>query len=127
MKLANGLNIPEVGLGTWLIPDNKVTQIVVNAVKIGYRHIDTAQAYGNERGVGQGIKESGLKREEVFITSKVKAELKSYKKAKASIDESLKKLGVDYIDLMLIHCPQPWVLFRGPFRYFKQNIQVWKA
>ena len=125
--LSNGVKAPALAYGTWLIKNEDAARCVKMALEAGYRHIDTAQAYGNEEGVGQGIRESGLKREEVFITSKVKAELKSYKKAKASIDESLKKLGVDYIDLMLIHCPQPWALFRGPFRYFKQNIQVWKA
>ena len=125
--LNNGVKAPALAYGTWLIKNENAANCVRMALEAGYRHIDTAQAYGNEEGVGQGIRESGLKREDVFITSKVKAELKSYKKAKASIDESLKKLGVDYIDLMLIHCPQPWALFRGPFRYFKQNIQVWKA
>ena len=125
--LNNGVKAPALAYGTWLIENENATNCVKMALEAGYRHIDTAQAYGNEEGVGQGIKESGLKREEVFITSKVQAELKSYKKAKASIDESLKRLGVDYIDLMLIHCPQPWMLFRSKFRYFKQNVEVWKA
>ena len=114
--LNNGVKAPALAYGTWLIENENATNCVKMALEAGYRHIDTAQAYGNEEGVGQGIKESGLKREEVFITSKVQA-----------IDESLKRLGVDYIDLMLIHCPQPWALFRGPFKYYKQNIQVWKA
>ena len=126
-KLSNGVEAPALAYGTWLIKNENAANCVKMALEAGYRHIDTAQAYGNEEGVGQGIKESGLKREEVFITSKVQAEYKSYKKAKKSIDESLERLGVDYIDLMLIHCPQPWILFRSPFRYFKQNIQVWKA
>lgn len=125
--LNNGVKAPALAYGTWLIKNENAANCVKMALEAGYRHIDTAQAYGNEEGVGCGIKESGLKREEIFITSKVKAEYKSYKKAKQSIDESLEKLGVDYIDLMLIHCPQPWMLFRSPFRYFKQNIQVWKA
>ena len=125
--LNNGVKAPALAYGTWLIKNEKAANCVKMALEAGYRHIDTAQAYRNEEGVGQGIRESGLKREEVFITSKVQAEFKSYKKAKKSIDESLKKLGVDYIDLMLIHCPQPWVLFRSKFRFFKQNIQVWKA
>ena len=125
--LHNGVKAPALAYGTWLIKNENAANCVKMALEAGYRHIDTAQAYGNEEGVGQGIRESGLKREDVFITSKIKAEIKSYKKAKASIDESLKKLGVDYIDLMLIHCPQPWALFRGPFKYYKQNIQVWKA
>ena len=125
--LNNGVKAPALAYGTWLIKNEDASNCVKMALEAGYRHIDTAQAYQNEQGVGQGIKESGLKREEVFITSKVQAEIKSYKKAKKSIDESLKKLGVDYIDLMLIHCPQPWMLFRSGLRFFKQNIQVWKA
>ena len=125
--LLNGNKIPTLAYGTWLIKNENACQCVKMALEAGYRHIDTAQAYGNEEGVGQGIRESGLKREEIYITSKVDASYKSYKKAKKSIEDSLKRLGVDYIDLMLIHCPQPWILFRSPFRYFKQNIQVWKA
>lgn len=126
-KFHNGVKAPALAYGTWLIKNENAANCVKMALEAGYRHIDTAQAYGNEEGVGQGIRESGLKREEIFITSKVRAEIKSYRKAKASINESLKKLGVDYIDLMLIHCPQPWILFRSPFRYFKQNIEVWRA
>lgn len=125
--LNNGLEVPTLAYGTWLIKNEDACNCVKMALEAGYRHIDTAQAYGNEEGVGQGIKESGLKREEIFITSKVDASIKSYNKAKESIDISLKKLGVDYIDLMLIHCPQPWPLYGGPFKFYKQNIQVWKA
>ena len=125
--LNNGVKAPALAYGTWLIKNEDAANCVKMALEAGYRHIDTAQAYQNEEGVGQGIRESGLKREEVFITSKVQAEIKSYRKTKKSIDESLKRLGVDYIDLMLIHCPQPWMLFRSKFRFFKQNIQVWKA
>ena len=123
VRLNNGVEMPRFGFGT--VFTNK--DIIRWAIQYGLRNIDTATDYDNEDMVGQAVKESGLKREEVFITSKVQAEYKSYKKAKKSIDESLKRLGVDYIDLMLIHCPQPWILFRSPFRYFKQNIQVWKA
>ena len=125
--LHNGVKAPALAYGTWLIKNENAANCVKMAIEAGYRHIDTAQAYRNEEGVGEGFRQSGIKREDIFITSKVQAEIKSYKKAKASIDESLKKLGVDYIDLMLIHCPQPWALFRGPFRYFKQNIEVWRA
>ena len=125
--LNNGVKAPALAYGTWLIKNENAANCVKMALDAGYRHIDTAQAYGNEEGVGEGIRLSGLKREEIFITSKVKAEIKSYKKAKQSIEDSLKRLGVDYIDLMLIHCPQPWALFRSPFRYFKQNREVWRA
>lgn len=125
--LSNGKKIPVLGLGTWFIDDDKVTAAVVSAVKIGYRHIDTAQAYGNERGVGAGIKACGVPREELFITSKVAAEAKTYDAAAKSIDETLDKMGLPYIDLMLIHSPQPWAEWREDKRYFEENIQVWKA
>ena len=127
IKLHNGQYSPTLAYGTWLIPNDKAANCVKMALEAGYRHIDTAQAYQNEEGVGQGIKESGLKREEIYITTKVQAEIKTYKEAKASIDESLRKLGVDYVDLILIHCPQPWKEFRSEKRYFKENIEVWKA
>ena len=126
--LSNGVKVPALAFGTWLIKNKDASKCVKMAIEAGYRHIDTAQAYGNEEGVGKGIKESGIKREDIFITTKVKAEYKTYKRAKNSIDSSLKKLGVDYIDLILIHCPQPWILFRNKhFRYFKENINVWRA
>lgn len=125
--LSNGKKIPVLGLGTWFIDDDKVAAAVVSAVKIGYRHIDTAQAYGNEKGVGTGIKACGIPREELFVTSKVAAEAKNYDAAAKSIDETLDKMGLPYIDLMLIHSPQPWAEWRDDKRYFEENIQVWKA
>lgn len=125
--LENGNKIPALGLGTWFIDDDKVAAAVVSAVKIGYRHIDTAQAYGNERGVGVGIKTCGIAREELFVTSKVAAEAKTYDAATKSIDETLDKMELSYIDLMLIHSPQPWAEWRDGKRYFEENIQVWKA
>ena len=126
-ELPNGNKMPSLAYGTWLIKNEIAADCVKNAIEVGYRHIDTAQAYGNEEGVGKGIKLSGIKREDLFITTKVRAEFKTYKRAKESIDASLKRLGVDYVDLILIHCPQPWVLFRSKLRFFKENINVWKA
>ena len=126
-KLSNGNEIPALAYGTWLIKNENAKNCVLMALEAGYRHIDTAQAYGNEEGVGLGIKESGLKREDIYLTTKVQAEHKTYNKAKKSIDGSLKKLGLDYIDLILIHCPQPWILFRSKRRFFKENIEVWRA
>jgi len=125
--LSNGLAIPKLGLGTWLIPDNEVAAAVKSAIALGYRHIDTAQAYGNERGVGEGIRSCGVPRDQIFITTKVAAENKTYESAAASIDESLKKLGCGPADLIIIHCPQPWAEFRGAKRYFEENKAVWKA
>lgn len=125
--LSNGVKIPKIGLGTWLIPDGEAAQAVRDAVAMGYRHIDTAQAYGNERGVGEGVRTCGVPREEIFVTSKVAAEHKTYESVAKSIDESLAKLGMDYMDLMIIHCPQPWAEFRGERRYFTENKEVWRA
>ncbi len=125
--LNNGIKIPVLGLGTWFIDDDKADDAVISAVKNGYRHIDTAQAYGNERGVGAGVKACGIPREELFVTSKVAAEAKTYDAAAESIDETLNKMGLDYIDLMLIHSPQPWTEWRDGKRYFEENIRVWKA
>lgn len=128
MKMYNGVNIPDVGLGTWLIPNDKVTEIIKTAVRLGYRHIDTAQAYGNEEGVGKGIKECGVPREELYITTKVQAEIKDYQGAYDSVIESLRKLDLDYIDLVLIHSPEPWREFRkAKSDYFEENLQVWRA
>jgi diketogulonate reductase-like aldo/keto reductase len=125
--LSNGVKIPKLGLGTWFINDRDVVQAVKEAARIGYRHIDTAQAYGNESGVGEGIKTCGVKREEMFVTTKLAAEVKSYKEAVASIDGSLKKLGLDYIDLMIIHSPKPWAKFKEEEPYFEGNREAWRA
>ena len=111
--LSNGVEIPKLGLGTWFISDKEVVQAVKDAANIGYRHIDTAQAYGNEKGVGEGIRECGISRADMFVTTKLAAEIKSYKEAVASIDQSLKTLGLEYIDLMIIHSPKPWAKFHG--------------
>lgn len=127
-KMNNGMEIPKIALGTWLINDGKVAEAVKEAVKIGYRHIDTAQAYENERGVGEGVRTCGIPRERIFVTSKVAAENKSYSLAKASIDETLKRMELDYIDMMIIHSPQPWVeVNRTGNRYFEENKEVWTA
>lgn len=125
--LSNGVEIPKLGLGTWEISDDKVAEAIKVAVKIGYRHIDSAQGYGNERGVGDGIRNCGEKRENLFVTTKLDGEVKSYKAAVASIDQSLKQLSLDYIDLMLIHTPKPWGEFLGSERYLEENRETWKA
>lgn len=128
VKLSNGTIVPIMALGTWLIDDGKAAQAVRDAVNLGYRHIDTAQAYGNERGVGEGIKTCGIDRKELFITSKVAAEHKTYESAAASIEETLTKTGLDYIDMMIIHSPQPWKeVNQSENRYVEGNRQAWKA
>ncbi|SFC67818.1 Aldo/keto reductase [Bacillus sp. OV322] len=126
-KLSNGTEIPKLGLGTWLLEDVQAAQAVRDAVSIGYRHIDTAQAYMNEKGIGDGIRSCGISREELFITTKVAAEAKTYDKVTQSIDESLVNMKLEYIDLLLIHSPQPWKEFREENRYYGENKEVWKA
>ncbi|MGY5343565.1 aldo/keto reductase [Paenibacillus glucanolyticus] len=126
-KLSNNVQIPMLGLGTWLLNDEQAAQAVRDAVSIGYRHIDTAQAYMNEVGVGEGIRSCGVAREELFITTKVAAEAKNYDAVTKSIDKSLEKTGLDYIDLLIIHSPQPWEEFREEKRYFEENKEVWRA
>lgn len=127
LKLYNGVEIPQLGLGTWFIDDEKVVDVVKNALSIGYRHIDTAEAYGNERGVGEGIRTSGIDRKEIFLQTKLVAEAKTYEEAKMQIEGSFEKLGVDYIDLMIIHAPQPWANFRDGNHYEQGNLEAWKA
>lgn len=128
MKLANGVKVPQLALGTWFIDDDKAAEAVRQAVKIGYRHFDTAQAYANERGVGEGIRTCGVPREELFVTSKIAAEHKSYDAAMKSIEGSLTLMGLDYIDMMIIHSPQPWAeVNQSEDRYFRENRLVWKA
>ena len=128
ITLNNGVKIPQLGLGTWFIDDDKVADAVKEAVKLGYRHFDTAQAYGNERGVGEGIRTCGVPREQLFVTSKVAAEQKTYEEAAAGIDETLKKMGLDYLDMMIIHSPQPWVeVNQSDDRYVEGNRAAWKA
>lgn len=128
LTLPNGIKVPQLALGTWLIDDDKASDAVRSALDIGYRHIDTAQAYANERGVGEGIRASGINREEIFVTTKVAAEHKDYKSAADGIDGSLKALGLDYIDMMIIHSPQPWVeVNQSDNRYFEGNLEAWHA
>lgn len=126
--LSNDVKIPKLGLGTWLLDNDQTAKAVEDAVRIGYRHIDTAQAYENEEGVGKGVKDCGIPRDQIFVTTKIRAEHKTYESAAASIDESLRKLGMDYADLIIIHAPQPWAEFRTDAnRYFKENLETWRA
>lgn len=125
--LSNGVEIPKLGLGTWFIKNKDAGQAVKDAAKIGYRHIDTAQAYRNESGVGDGVRACGVKREDMFVTTKLAAGVKSHKKAVSSIDKSLKAMKLDYIDMMIIHSPQPWTKFRGEDRFLEGNREAWRA
>lgn len=124
--LANGVKIPAIGFGTWQIPSGDVAyNSVREALKAGYRHIDTAQAYGNEASVGRAILDSGISRNEIFVTSKLPAEIKSFEKAVRHSELTMKNIGLDYIDLYLIHAPWPWNEIGAD--YTKENIEVWRA
>ena len=126
--LSNGIEVPKLALGTWLIDDKKVVDVVSSAIKMRYRHIDIAQAYKNERGVAEGIRKSGINRKEIFITSKVAAEHKDYNSALKSIEETIKEMELDYIDMMIIHSPQPWVeVNQSDNRYIEGNREAWRA
>jgi len=122
------MEIPNIGLGFWEISKSDAKRVVKEGIEVGYRHIDTAIAYQNEKEIGEGLKEINLSREDLWITSKIPAEIKNYEEAKKAIDDSLERLGCKYLDLMLIHAPKPWALMPlpGP-RFHKGNLEVWKA
>jgi len=123
-KLANGVEIPVVGFGTWQTPDGDIAEAaVLDALKAGYRHIDTAAAYKNEEGVGRGIAKSGIAREEVFVTTKVWNDVHTYEGAKVALADSLGKLGLDYVDLYLIHWPNPLAVRD---HWEERNKEVWR-
>jgi 2,5-diketo-D-gluconate reductase A len=107
IELNDGHRIPQIGLGTWPLNDREVSDAVVRAAEAGYRHIDTAVRYGNEAGVGSGIRASGLDRSEFFVTTKLDGEFQGGDKAVAGLEGSLQRLNFDYVDLLLIHWPLP--------------------
>lgn len=107
LRLNDGHTIPQIGLGTASLNDDKVAPVIVTAINVGYRHIDTAYRYGNQRGVGKGIRDSGIDREELFVTTKLDGEFQGNDLAIAGLDECLRQLGLDYVDLLLIHWPLP--------------------
>lgn len=106
--LSNGIKIPKIGLGTWQMNNDEAYNSTIIALKLGYRHIDTAYAYENENAVIKAIKDSGIKRDDIFITTKLKAKYKGYNECLKYFNESLINLETDYIDLYLIHAPWPW-------------------
>ena len=118
MKLNDGREIPQLGLGVWQTPPAETAAIVETAIRVGYRHIDTAAIYGNEAGVGQGVRASGVAREDVFVTTKLWNDAQGYDKALRAAQESLKRLGLDYFDLYLVHWPAPR---RGLY------VETWRA
>lgn len=124
VKLNNGVTMPILGFGVYQIPPQETKKAVLDAIKTGYRLIDTAQSYFNESEVGQAIAECGVKREDLFITSKVWIDNYGYEKCKASVEESLRKLKTDYIDLMLLH--QPFADYYGAYRALEELYQEGK-
>ncbi len=123
--LANSVEIPCVGFGTWQTPDGETTvQSVLAALAAGYRHVDTAAAYNNEKGVGDAVKQSGIKREELFVTSKLWNSERGYEKTLAAFETTMGKLQLDYLDLYLIH----WPAAKGsPDEWQKTNFDTWRA
>ncbi|MBQ6754015.1 MAG: aldo/keto reductase [Bacteroidales bacterium] len=118
IKLNNGIIMPQVGYGVFQVEPSECERCVSDALKVGYRMIDTAQAYHNEEGVGAAIKKSGIDRKDIFLVSKIWITNFGYEKAKASIEESLRKLDTDYIDLMLLH--QPFCDYYGAYRAMEE-------
>lgn len=126
LSLGNGVQIPQIGFGTWQIPDGPETyDSVRTALDAGYRHIDTAAAYGNEASVGRAVRDSGVPRDEIFITTKLRAEIKDAAGARAAFERSTQTLDLGVIDLYLIHAPWPWTAIGSDHR--AGNIEVWKV
>jgi len=127
--LYNGVEIPALGFGTWQVPNDVAECTVKDALEVGYRHIDTAALYQNEEGIGKGIRDFGIPRQEIFLTTKISAFCKTYEGAVKAIDKSLKNFGTDYMDLMLIHAPRPFNEMFEPTgkTYNEENLAVWKA
>ena len=125
VKLNNGVEMPILGYGVFLVDPKECERCVTDAIDVGYRMIDTAQAYYNEEGVGAAIKKSGIKRDEIFLVTKVWITNSGEEKAAKSIDESLKKLQTDYIDLLLIH--QPFGDYYGTYRAMEKAYKAGKV
>ena len=125
VELNNGVKMPMLGYGVYQTPPEETERCVLEAVDVGYRSIDTAQAYGNEEGVGSALAKSGLPREEFFLTTKVWISNAGYERAKASIEESLKKLQTSYLDLLLIH--QPFGDYYGTYRAMEEAYREGKV
>ena len=123
--LNNNVKMPQLGFGVFQTPVDETKRVVLDAIEVGYRSFDTAQIYGNEAGVGEAILESGFPREEFFITTKIWISNAGYEKAKVSIEESLKKLQTDYIDLLLVH--QPFGDYYGTYRAMEEAYRAGKV
>ena len=125
-ELHNGVKIPAIGFGTWQVKDgNEAYESTLWALEAGYRHIDTAHAYGNEASVGRALRECGIAREEIFVTTKLPSHIKTFDGAKEHFYESLNSLGLEYLDLYLIHAPWPWSNIGEDCT--EGNIEAWRA
>jgi 2,5-diketo-D-gluconate reductase A len=118
IALNDGNSIPRLGLGVWRLPDNDAPQLVADAIDAGYRHIDTAEAYQNEAGVGHGLKRATVRRRDLWVTSKLQTSLQGYDSTLRAFDQTITKLGLDQLDLFLIHWPAP---------ARNQYVATWKA
>lgn len=128
LTLNNGVGIPQIQLGTWLINNDDVRKVVRQATGVGYRSFDTAKDYGNEKGVGKGIWNSDIERSDIFLTTKLPTAVKDYEGTKEAIDDALDRFSLEYIDLLLIHSPQPWIeVNRTDDRHFEGNLENWRA
>jgi 2,5-diketo-D-gluconate reductase A len=128
LPLNNGYTIPQIGLGTASLNDEQVAPVVVTAIEAGYRHIDTAYRYLNQRGVGKGIRDSGIRREELFVTTKLDGEFQGDERAVAGLDECLRQLRLDYVDLLLIHWPLPQRdLYLSTWKTFEKLVATGKV
>jgi len=124
LQLNTGASIPQIGLGTWPLDDDEVERAIVDAAGLGYRHIDTAEKYGNEVGVGRGIRATGIDRGEFFVTTKLDGKFQGDDRAIAGLEASLERLGLDYVDLLLIHWPLPQRdLFVSTWRTFEKLLE----
>ena len=124
--LSNGDQIPKIGFGTWLLKEgDECYNAVADALRLGYRHIDTARAYDNEASVGRAVRDSGISREQIYVTSKLPAEAKEYDKAVEEFETTMSEIGLDYLDLYLVHAPWPWDEVGKDCR--EENRQIWKA
>lgn len=127
--LNNNVKIPAIGLGTWQISNDMVSNVVIKAIENGYTHIDTAVDYNNEVGVGKALKLVNKNRKDIFITTKIPAHVKDKNQAIKVLEKSFSDLSLDYIDLVLIHSPRPWdqLWDKNAYRYYKENIEVWNV
>lgn len=124
--LSSGMAIPKIGFGTWLLREgDQCYNAVSDALRLGYRHIDTARAYHNEASVGRAIRDSGIPRDEIYVTSKLPAEAKTYEEALKQFEITMREIGLDHLDLYLVHAPWPWDEMGKDCR--EENKAIWKA